>query len=70
MEIVRIDERLIRVKMGSGKSAINFYSVYAMHQGLSASYKETLNKKLSENLYKIPESERVILADLNRQVGR
>ena len=70
IEVKRMDDRMMKVKMIYGEEIINFFSVYAPHQGLTERYKEEFREKLSEIIYEIPTTEMlIVLGDLNGQVG-
>ena len=71
IEVVRIDERMMKVKMVCGKEIISFFSTYAPQQGRTDEEKEEFREKLTNEIADVPESEVVIVAgDLNGHVGR
>ena len=70
MNINRITDRIMELKLVIAKGKMNVLSVYTPQTGCTDEEKETFWRKLDEVLQSIPSKEKVILAgDMNGHVG-
>ena len=70
IEVVRIDDRLMKIQMVWGKKVVHVFSVYAPQQGRPEEEKRNFQNKLSDCIEDIPESDIIIVAgDMNSHVG-
>ena len=69
-EVVRIDDRLMGLKLIRDGKIWHIISTYAPQQGCTEEEKEAYREKLERYMERIPRTERIIIAgDMNAQVG-
>ena len=71
IEVVRWDERMMKIKMVVGGKMMHIFSVYAPQQGRREEEKEEFREKLAEKISEIRDEDTVIVAgDMNAHIGR
>ena len=71
IEVKRVSDRLMIVRLAFGKAVVNVVSAYAPQMGCTDDEKEKFWESLENKLQSIPSEERIIMgADLNGRVGR
>ena len=70
LEVVRTDERIIKIKILLGKTIYHVYSVYAPQSGRTAQEKEAFWESLEDETARVPSVEGIIIGgDLNGHIG-
>ena len=70
LEVVRVNDRIIKIKILLGKSVYHIYSVYTPQTGRTSQEKEEFWEALEEEVARVPAVEGIIIGgDLNGHVG-
>ena len=71
LEVKRLSDRIIRMKLELGKQVVNIPSAYAPQPGCTGEEKEKFWEELDEEMRIIPQDEKLwIGGDFNGQVGQ
>ena len=71
ISVVRVDHRIIHIRILIGKLIINIFSVYAPQTGLSTEEKDSFYTNLLTHVSAVPSTEYLMLCgDFNGHVGR
>ena len=71
ISVIRVDSRLMSLRLLFGKKIINIYSTYAPQSGRTPEEKDTFFNNLLSNITVVPESEFLaVCGDLNGHVGK
>ena len=70
IEVVRWNDRMMKIKMVGGKKVMHIFSVYAPQQGRANIEKEEFREKLTDKIQEVPDRDVVLIAgDLNGHIG-
>ena len=70
LEVERVNERLMKIRILLGKSIYSIYSAYAPQSGLPTQEKEAFWERFEEEVARVPSVEGVIIGgDLNGHIG-
>ena len=70
IEVIRYNDRIIKIKMVLGKRVYHIFSVYAPQVGRPADEKEQFMEQLEDAVSAINEADGIILAgDFNSHIG-
>ena len=71
IEVVRWNERMMKIRMVCGKRVFNIFSAYAPQQGCEESEKEDFREELKDRIGEVPDSEvAILIGDMNAHIGR
>ncbi|KAK3890591.1 hypothetical protein Pcinc_005471 [Petrolisthes cinctipes] len=71
IEVIRWDDRMMKIKLVVGEKVLNIFSVYAPQQGRPDEEKEEFREKLSDRISEVSRGDIVIVAgDMNVHIGR
>ncbi|KAK3876804.1 hypothetical protein Pcinc_018434 [Petrolisthes cinctipes] len=71
IEVIRWDDRMMKIKLVVGEKVLNIFSVYAPRQGRPDEEKEEVREKLSDIISEVSRGDIVIVAgDINAHIGR
>ncbi|KAK3878870.1 hypothetical protein Pcinc_016500 [Petrolisthes cinctipes] len=71
IEVIRWDDRMMKIKLVVGEKVLNIFSVYALQQGRPDEEKEEFREKMSDRISEVSRGDIVIVAgDMNVYIGR